>query len=151
MSAGGLTDVVLLNLVDVAVNWWVAKEGQHHRVAAGQLHHMGGVPFHGVRRRQRGLPQGPGTSGDVKDPQLIRHVGWRHLQFSTKHEDVILQERRQAVKLAIACWDYLPVNHFEREKKVLLEFVNEQNLSNKFKQIIRIFSTLFRRSAVSVW
>lgn len=34
-SAGELTDVVLLNFVDVAVDRRVAEEDQHHRLAVG--------------------------------------------------------------------------------------------------------------------
>lgn len=113
-SAGELTDVVLLNFVDVAVNWWVAKEGQHGCFAIGQRHHMGGVPLQGIRRGQRWFTQGPGASRDVKDPQLIRHVGRLHLQLPTKHEDVILQERREALKFVFAWWDYVPINSFKR-------------------------------------
>lgn len=74
-SAGELTDVVLLNFVDVAVNWRVAEEGQHGCFATGQRHHMGSVPLQGIRRRQRRFAQGPGPSRDVEDPQLLRHVG----------------------------------------------------------------------------
>lgn len=104
-SAGELTDVVLLNFVDVAVNWGVAKEGQHGCFAVGQRHHMGGVPLQGVRGRQSWGAQGPGASGDVKDPQLIRHVGRLHLQLPTKHEDVILRERGEALKFVFGLWD----------------------------------------------
>lgn len=119
-SAGELTDVVLLNFVEVAVNWRVAKEGQHGCFAIGQRHHVGGVPLQGIRRRQRWFAQGPGASRDVKDPQLIRHVGRLHLQLPTKHEDVILQERRGALKFVFARWDYVKINSFKRKKKFSL-------------------------------
>ena len=55
-SAGALTDVVLLNFVDVAVDRRVAEEDQHHRLAVGQLHHVGGVALQGVGRGRGWFP-----------------------------------------------------------------------------------------------
>lgn len=104
-SAGELTDVVLLNFVDVAVNWRVAKEGQHGCFTVGQRHHMGGVPLQCIRRGQRWFAKGPGAPRDVKDPQLICNVGRLHLQLSTKHKDVILWERREVLRFVFARWD----------------------------------------------
>lgn len=93
-SAGVLTDVVLLNFVDVAVDWRVAKEDQHHWLAVGLLHHMGGVPLQSVRRRRGWCPWRPGASRDVEHPHFVRHVGRLRLQLPTKHVDVILHEGR---------------------------------------------------------
>lgn len=125
VSAGQLTDVVLLNFVDVAVNGRVAKEGQHGGVTISQHHHMGGVPLQGVGRRRRRFPQRPTACRDVEDPQLIRHVGRLHLQLPTKHEDVILQGRREAPKRVFARWDYVLIHTFKRTS--FPEFINEQN------------------------
>lgn len=93
-----LTDVVLLNFVDVAVNRRVAKEDQHHRLAAGQLHHVGGVALQGVRRRRGRFPWQPGASGDVEHPHFVRHVGCSSFHFPAKQVDVILQKKRVKIK-----------------------------------------------------
>lgn len=97
----GLTDVVLLDLVDVAVDGRVAEEGHHDLLAARQLHHVGRVTLQGVGRRRRRPPQRPGAARDVEDPQLVRHVGPLGFQLPTKHVDVVLgahQKERRAVR-----------------------------------------------------
>lgn len=97
-SAGALTDVVLLNFVDVAVDWRVAKEDQHHRFSIGQLYHVGGVSLQGVGRRRGWFQQRPGASGDVEHPHLIRHVSRSCFQLPAEHVDVILGKRQREIK-----------------------------------------------------
>lgn len=43
-----LTDVILLNIADVAVDGGVAEDDHHHHIAVIQLDYMGGVAFHSV-------------------------------------------------------------------------------------------------------
>lgn len=89
-NQSGLTEVVLLDLVDVAIDGRVAEEGQHDHLAAGQLHHVGRVTLQGVGWRRRRPPQRPGAARDVEDPQLVCHVGPLGLQLPAKHVDVVL-------------------------------------------------------------
>lgn len=93
-----LTHVVLLDLVDVAVDRRVAEEGQHRRLAVRQLHHVSRVPLQCVRRRRGRLPQRPGAAGDVEHPQLVRHVGRLGLQLPAEHVDVVLRRRKEKDK-----------------------------------------------------
>lgn len=89
-TAAALTDVVLLDFVDVAVDGRVAKEDQHHRLAISHLHHMRRVSLQGVWRCWGRFPWQPGAPGNVEDPHLICHVSRSHFQLPAKHVDVIL-------------------------------------------------------------
>lgn len=104
---GRLTQVVLLNVADVAVDGGVAKDDQHDCVATVQRDTVGRVSLHGVdldlcQRADNGVPPLPRTVGYVEDPQLIGDVVQASLQFPPKHVDVILIRRgfRQNATLA---------------------------------------------------
>lgn len=89
-----LTNVVLLYVAEVAINWWIAKKHHHDRLSISVVHYVSSMSLHGeVLRLQHRTerPEGPGTATCIKQPQFICYVPGACLQLPTKHVDIILQ------------------------------------------------------------
>lgn len=88
-----LTQVVLLDVADVAVEGAVAEEDEHDGAVVPEGDDVGRVPHHGVLLLGLRGQRRPALPRDVEHPQLAAHVP-RGIDLTAVHVDVILKQVR---------------------------------------------------------
>lgn len=89
-----LTQIVLLNIADVAVDGRVAKNDQHNSVAPFCLDAVCRMTLHCInlgRLDHNRVSPLPRPTWHVEHPQFICHIPSAAFQFPAKHVDLILQ------------------------------------------------------------
>lgn len=90
-----LTQIVLLNIADVAVDRRVAKNDQHNSIAPFCLDAVRRMTLHRInlgRLDDHRVSPLPRPTWHVEHPQFICHIPSAAFQFPAKHVDLILKE-----------------------------------------------------------
>lgn len=104
-----LTNVVLLDVAQVAINGWIAKQHHHDGLSISVFHYMCTMSLHSKMlsvQHRVGSPEGPGTDICIKHPQFICYVPRARIQLPTKHVDLILQRVENISKLHLKTTSY---------------------------------------------